>query len=80
MNEVKTNENLISFWNSVFEMSDEQKQEAQQTDPESWKTDLPSQKLFDAANSLISKNKGRIKKDLVAAADISVSTGGENEY
>ncbi len=36
--------------------------------------------ILDAANSLISKNKGRIKKDLVAAADISVSTGGENEY
>ena len=57
MNEVKTNENLISFWNSVFEMSDEQKQEAQQTDPESWKTDVPSQKLFDAANSLSSCKK-----------------------
>ena len=28
------------------------KQEIQQIDPESWKTDVPAQKLFDAANCL----------------------------
>lgn len=57
MNEVTTNENLISFWNSAYEMSDEEKKEALKVDPESWKTDVTSQKLFDAANSLSSCKK-----------------------
>ena len=57
MNEAKTNENLISFWNEAYAMSEEEKNEAMKSDPEGWKTEVPSEKLFDAANSLGSCKK-----------------------
>lgn len=59
MNEVKENENLISFWDSVYTMSDEDKEEALKGDPDGWKNDAPCEKLYNAASTL-----GRCKKML----------------
>ena len=57
MNEARENENLISFWNQAYMMSDEEKQEAMKSDPEDWKTDVPAKKLYDAACTLGSCKK-----------------------
>ena len=39
---VKDNENLIEFWSSAFELSEEEKEEQRKADAESWKELAPS--------------------------------------
>ena len=56
MDHTKENEKLIAFWNSVFEMSEEQIAE-EQNEPEDWHELAPSAKLFQAAASLGTKKK-----------------------
>ena len=38
---VKDNENLIEFWSSAFELSEEEKEEQRKADAESWKELAP---------------------------------------
>ena len=47
----KDNETLIEFWNTVFAMSEEEKEEYR-NNPVDWKELVPSEKLFHVAGSL----------------------------
>ena len=53
---LKDNQTLREFWNSVFVLSDEDKEEAGK-DPDGWKDNAPSEKLFHAAESLGTRKK-----------------------
>ena len=55
----KDNQTLIDFWDKALTLSDENKNEIRQSDPENWKEMAPSEKLFEAA-----KNLGQRKKVL----------------
>ena len=52
----KDNKTLIEFWNSAYNISEDEMEECRK-DPESWKGLVPSEKLFHAAETLGSRKK-----------------------
>ena len=53
----RDNRNLIEFWDKVFTLSDEDREEARKEGAEIWKELAPSEKLFRAAASLANRKK-----------------------
>lgn len=51
------NQNLVAFWDQAFSLSEEDRKELLQSDPESWKEMAPSEKLSRAAASLANRKK-----------------------
>ena len=54
---IRDNQALLEFWSKAFLMSEEEKEEAAQAEPESWNELAPSEKLLRAAASLGSCRK-----------------------
>ena len=54
---IQENQNLIDFWDRAFTLSDEDREELRESEPESWKAMAPSERLYQAAASLAGRKK-----------------------